>query len=72
MDYIGQICDHYDIEYDKTLHIKYTINNFNFDELDKIINDYIKTHNKKFYSYLINCELVLEVDIVTEKTETNY
>ena len=48
MDYICQVCDQYDIENYKKLHIKNTINNINFDKLDKILNEYIKTHNKKF------------------------
>ena len=42
--------------------IKYTINIISFDELDKILEDYISTHNKKFVFYLISCELIIEFD----------
>ena len=63
MDYICQVCDRPLIENpseyqqnlatshkknDISLYIKYTINNINLDELDKILNDYITTHNEKF------------------------
>ena len=36
---------------DKSLYKKYTINNIKMDEYDKILNDYITTHNKKFDVY---------------------
>ena len=77
MDYICQVCDRSLIvnpsEYqhylatsrkknDNSLCIKYTINNFNLDEVDKILNDYITTHNEKFNFYLISCKLVIEFD----------
>ena len=63
MDYICQYCDRLLIEnpdeyenflttsireIDENLYIKYTINNNSFDELDKILEDYISTHYKKF------------------------
>ena len=32
------------------------------DEVNKILNDYISTHNKNFYFYFINCEFVIEID----------
>ena len=62
MDYICQVCDGEVIENedecqyysttlhrkkDKKLYIKYTNNNINFNELGKILNDYIATHIKK-------------------------
>ena len=31
-------------------------------EVDKILNDYITTHNKEFDVYFINCEFYLEFD----------
>ena len=34
---------------DKSLYKKYTINNVNLDEVNKIINDYISTFNKFFF-----------------------
>ena len=88
MDYICQYCDRLLIEnpdeyenylttsrkkIDKNLYIKYTINNISFDELDKILEDYISTHNKKFAFYLIRCELIIEFDKnFTDKIKTNY
>ena len=42
--------------------MKYTIINISFDELDKILEDYISTHNKKFVFYLICCEVIFEFD----------
>ena len=62
MDYICQFCDSLLIEnpdeyenylttsckkIDENLYIKYTFGKNNFDELDKILEDYISTHNKK-------------------------
>ena len=32
------------------------------DEFDKIVNDYVTTHNKKFDFYLISCDFVIEFD----------
>ena len=88
MDYICQVCDRSLIENpseykhylatshtknDNSLYIKYTINNINFDEVDKILNDHITTHNKKFCFYLISCKFVIEFDnSSTENIETNY
>ena len=58
---------------DKSLYEIYTINNINFDEVDKILSDYVTTHNKKFYFYLVRCEFVLEFDnIFTTNIQTNY
>ena len=45
-----------------SLYKKYTINNVNLDEVNKIINDYISTYNKIFDFYFINCEFVVEFD----------
>ena len=58
---------------DRSTYIKYTINKISLDELDKIINEYITTHNEKFDFYSINCELVEEFDNnFTENIETDY
>ena len=77
MDYICQYCDRLLIEnpdeyenylttsrkkIDKNLYIKYTINIISFDELDKILKDFIFTHNKKIVFHLISCELIIEFD----------
>ena len=32
------------------------------DEVNKILNDYISTHNKSFDFYFINCQFVIEFD----------
>ena len=40
----------------------YTFNNANLDEVNKISNDFISTHNKNFDFYFINCEFVIEFD----------
>ena len=43
------------------------------DELDRILNDHITTHNKKFNFYLISCQLVIEFDNnFTENIETKF
>ena len=55
------------------MYIKYTINNINQDEVDKILNDYFTFHNGKFDSYLINCEFVIEFDNnIKENIENDY
>ena len=89
MDYICQVCDrsiienpseyqHYPVDTshkknDNSLYIKYTIDNINLDEVDKILNDYITTHIEKFNFYLISCKLVIEFDYNSkENIETNY
>ena len=88
MDYICQDCDREIIESeeeyqyylstvdrkkDRKLYTKYIIINISFDDLDKVLNDYITTHNKKFDFYLIRCELIIEFDNnLTEKIKTKY
>ena len=43
------------------------------DEYDKILNDYITTHNKNFDVYLVNCEIKIEFDNnFILKLETSY
>ena len=42
--------------------VKYVINNVNLDEVDKIINDYVSTHNNKFDFYIIYCDCLIEFD----------
>ena len=57
----------------KSLYEKYTINNINLDEVDKILNDYVTTHKKKLCFYSVRCEFVLEFDnkFITN-IQTNY
>ena len=43
------------------------------DEVDKLLNDYISTHNKKFDFSFINREFVIEFDNnFIAKIQTNY
>ena len=42
--------------------LKNTINNNKLDEVNKIINDYLSTHNKNFDFHFIDCEFVIEFD----------
>ena len=59
--------------YDRSLYKKYTINNINLNELDKILDDYITNHNKKFNFHFTNCEFVIEFDnTFIANIETNY
>ena len=59
--------------FDRSLYKKYTINNINLNDIDKILDDYITIHNKKFNFYFINCEFVIESDNnFIAKNETNY
>ena len=60
-------------ENDKSLYKKYTIKNVNLDEFEKLLIDYISTHNKNFYFYFINCESVIEINInFIANIKTNY
>ena len=47
---------------DKSLYKKYTINNINLTEVNKILNDYISIRYTYFDFYFINCEFVTEFD----------
>ena len=57
----------------RVLYENYTNNNNILDDVDKILSDYVTTHKKKFYFYLIRCEFVLEFDnnFITNM-KTNY
>ena len=56
---------------DKSLYKKYTINNVNLDEVNKILKDYISSHNKDFDLYFINCEFIIEFIIFKANIKTN-
>ena len=77
MEFICKVCDRSIIEREseykeyltilcnknyEILYKRYTFNNFNLDEVDKILNDYVTIHNENFYFYLICCEFVIEFD----------
>ena len=58
---------------DKNLYMKYIINIVDIDNFDKIFNNYITSHNKKFDFYYINCEFDIVTDnIYTTKIEINF
>ena len=58
---------------DKSFYTKYTINNINFDEFDKIFNYYVTTHNKKLDFYFTDCEFGIQFDNkYTAHIEINY
>ena len=52
MDYLCQTCD--DFFYDN-----YSINNPYLNDIDKIINNYVTSYNKKFDIYSIKCDFYL-------------
>ena len=47
---------------DKSIYKIYVINIINLDEVDKILSDYVCTHNKKFDIYFIYCEFKIQFD----------
>ena len=58
---------------DKSFYTKYTINKVNLDAFDKILNNSIITHNKKYDFYFIKCEFKIEIDNnFTANIEYNY
>ena len=44
----------------KFLYMKYKINNVDINNFEKIFNNHITNHNKKFDFYFINCEFQIE------------
>ena len=88
MDLFCEVCDRSIIEnesecikniaalkkqHDKSIYEIYTIINPNLVELDKILNDFISSHNKKLSIYFINCKLFLVFDDNFKiYIETNY
>ena len=60
-------------EHDESLYKKITIDNVSLDDVDKILNDYISTHNKNFDVYFTNCEFKTEFDTNLKiNIKTNY
>ena len=68
MDLLCQVCDREIIENEYLAALgkkddkNYTINNINLDDVDKILNDYISTHNKSFDFCFIYCEFKIHFD----------
>ena len=56
----------------KNLYMKYIINNVNIDEFDKLFNNYIISHNKKFDFYYINCEFEIGTNNSLANIEINF
>ena len=56
----------------KNLYMKYIINNIDINEFDKIFNNYIISHNKKFDLYYINCEFLIETNNDLINIEINF
>ena len=46
--------------YDRGLYYKYTINNINLNNINKIFDYYINIHNEKFDMYFINCVIQIK------------
>ena len=44
----------------KFIYMKYIVNKVNINNFEKIFNNYITNHNKKFDFYYINCEFQIE------------
>ena len=79
MDYLCQVCDKKIIEnvseyknyiaslrkkVDKSVYKKYVVNNINLDEVDKLLKDYVSTHNKKFDIYFFIANLKYNLIII--------
>ena len=52
MDWLCRTCDQF-------IYDEYSINNPNINDIDKIINNYVTSHNKKFDIYYIKCDFYL-------------
>ena len=58
---------------DKCFYNKYTNINVNLDDVDKILNDFISTHNKNFVFEFFKYGFIIELDnYSTENKETHY
>ena len=56
----------------KFLCMKYIINNVNCDNFEKIFNNHITNHNKKFDFYYINCEFQIQTNNQLLNIEINF
>ena len=43
-------------KHDQYLYDNFIINNINLDKVDKILDDYVTTHIKNIYYYLVGCD----------------
>ena len=61
------------VDHSKYIHTRHTIRNPNFFLIDKISNDYIKDHNKKYFLYLTKCDFELfSINAFTKPDEDNF
>ena len=56
----------------KFIYMKYIINKVNIDNFEKLFNNYITNHNKKFDFYYINCEFQIEFNNYISNIEINF
>ena len=56
----------------KFIYMNYIINNVDINNFDKIFNNYITNHNKKFDFYYINCEFQIEFNYQLLNIEINF
>ena len=56
----------------KFIYMKYIINKVNINNFEKIFNDYITNHNKKFEFYYINCEFQIAIDNRFSNIKNNF
>ena len=47
------------MQYETSFRMKYTIKNPNFFDVEKLFNNYVINHNKKFVLYLVKCDFKL-------------
>ncbi len=56
----------------KFIYLRYIFNNVNNNNFEKIFNDHITNHNKKFDFYYINCEFQIETNNRLLNIEINF
>ena len=56
----------------KFIYVRDIFNNVNIDNFEKIFNDHITNHNKKFDFYYINCEFRIETNNRLLNIEINF
>ena len=56
---------------DNNIHKKRVIENISLDEIDKILDNYVEIHNKKFAFYIIKCPFNIAFDNLTTDIETS-
>ena len=62
----------FQIENDKNIYKKIIIDNIDLDNIDKILNNYINNHNKKFDTYFVKCLFNIDFDNNINELDTIY